>query len=227
MPPLEALRRVWLARADEVTGHELVAPVLGVARGAHGAPAPEHRDVAARGSRTGTLATAVDEHRFAAALYDRSRAGAARRDAIAAWASSIARGTRVAAAEACVDSLAEWGDRVGVSEERRPVSTVSARRYHVAALGPRPADPAGLETWRSAAAVLDRYHRHWSLDDPQVLRWQGESSAMLSTMPARQLTEHLGVRRTIDEARRRLGRDSPHVDRAAARVVEPIAFGPD
>jgi conjugative relaxase-like TrwC/TraI family protein len=163
-------------------------------------------DVDLRRSREAPPPT-VDEHRFVAALHEKERPGAARRDVVAAWAASLSGGATAGAVDACVTSLVArgWGDGVGVGESVRTIAEVSARRHHVAALGSRPSDPLALETWRRAAAELDRYRARWQLADrPEPLGVRG-SAAELSRLPARRLAEHLSVSRELDDARRRLG----------------------
>lgn len=147
----------------------------------------------------------VDEHRFRAALYDRERSGAARRDVVAAWAGSLRLGAAADAVNACVASLAPWPEGVGVAEGLRPVAPLCATSHHLVALGPRPDRPDALATWLSAAADVDRFRSRWGVDDPSEPLGVPGSPSDLAAMPARRLADHLSAARSLEEARRRLG----------------------
>lgn len=179
-------------------------------RGEHGrAAGAEHR----RWER-------LDEHRFVGSIFERERTGVARRDVVAAWAGALRGGASATDVDACVASVAPWGHRAGVAEQRRPMTDVVARGWELASLGPRPSEPRALATWRAAASELDRYRTRWGIDDPRDALGTSGSPAELSSMPARRLADHLEASRVLAEARRRLERDAAIGH--DARVLQPL-----
>lgn len=160
----------------------------------------------------------LDEHRFAASLFERERSGVARRDVVAAWAAALQDGAPAVHVDACVASLAPWGRGAGVAEARRAVTDVAARGWELSALGPRPSDPDALDAWSAAAAALDRYRSRWGVSDPSEALGARGTPVELSSMPARRLADHLATSRALADARRRLGRNGAIVH--DARVVQ-------
>lgn len=161
------------------------------------------------GDRARSGAATVDEHRFAR-LARTPHAGATRRDALAAWAGSLAAGASVVEAERCVEALADWGPGIGVGERSLPLAGLVPSPHLLGALGPRPSSHPDLVTWLRAATSLDRYRQEWSVDravaSTHPLGVAGGRLA-LARLPAKRLAHHLATERELAEARRRLGRD--------------------
>lgn len=155
----------------------------------------------ARGGRQENL----DEHRFAAAIFQTERRGVARRDALAAWAGATRSGASGEDIARCVDALADWGSGIGVSEGVRPASELVPSSHVRRALGPRPASPAALDIWHSAASSIVGYRARWDVRDP-VRALGAATRAELSVLPARRLADHLTTERAVEDALRRLGR---------------------
>jgi hypothetical protein len=78
--------------------------------------------------------------------------------------------------------------------------------HHLRALGPRPVDPAGHETWLTAARAIDVYRQRWGIE--RATEPLGTDRGLSSLPPAR-LADHLRVARQLDAARLRLGRRAP------------------
>jgi conjugative relaxase-like TrwC/TraI family protein len=190
-----ALRRYWHERAETLGA---LAPTF--ERQANGMRLP----AAGRGAGPGPV-PALDEHRFAAALYAAEHRSPTRRDAVAAWAAALAPGAPVVAVERCIGLLVPDGAGVGVAEPSLRRRDLVPTPHLVRALGPRPGDPAAFGVWQGAAAAIDRYRARWSLD--QSSRPLGEDApGARARMPARRLAEHLRAEREIADARRALGR---------------------
>jgi conjugative relaxase-like TrwC/TraI family protein len=225
----DALRLLWRVRAAGVGLTERALAIAGAPARALAGPAG-----------TGVVGTvdgvdALDEYRFAASLRAGTpHAAATRRDVVAAWAGAVRAGATVHSVERCASMVAEWGSGIGVGEESRPLRAVLPSQEVLRPLGPRPADPDALAVWRSAAAAIERYRARWAVTEGRGSgRDRGDgidgreqaafrsSPAMLATMPARQLAEHLAVARQVAEVRRRLGRaterQAPVPERAVGR----------
>jgi conjugative relaxase-like TrwC/TraI family protein len=141
----------------------------------------------------------LDEHRFAAAIYEAGPSGVARRDAVAAWAGSLIAGGPGDEISRCVDTLCDWGSSIGVAEPRRAPAAVLAHPHVLRELGPRPAEPERLVVWQSAAASIERYRARWGLGSTwRPLRTVTRDQ--LAAMPARRLVDHLSTERAIDDA---------------------------
>ncbi|HVX20237.1 MAG TPA: MobF family relaxase [Acidimicrobiales bacterium] len=211
----DLLRRWWAARAA-AAGFEpdrlQAAPYRASAAGpSYRASATEPPGRAGPSDRP-----VVDEHRFAAVLVRSVHATAARRDVVAAWASSLDGGAPAPDVLRCVDALSPWPAAVGAAEPRRAVAGLVPDGHLLAALGPRPGRPDQLAAWRSAAADIDRYRARWDVAD--VVHPLGDDRQR-SRMPARQLADHLAVSRRVADARRLLGRDAGrHVDGPELRL---------
>jgi conjugative relaxase-like TrwC/TraI family protein len=189
VPSGEELRARWAAVARDA-GWSAELLVEGPARGAP-----------ARGGRHEDL----DEHSFAAAIFQTERRGVARRDALAAWAGATRSGATGEELARCVDALADWGAGIGVSESLRPASELVPSSHVRRALGPRPTSPAALDVWHSAASSIAGYRARWDVRDPARALGAG-TRAELSALPARRLADHLATERAVDDALRRLGR---------------------
>lgn len=215
-------RRVaWAATRDEKVAVDATrlaqtwrrrAHAMGLGDAGLGAPARAAGTVRAGAPAGGERAGRLDEHRFAASIYELERVGVARRDVTGAWAGALRCGAAASAIDACVTSLAPWGAGVGVGEERRRATAVAARDHQLAALGPRPSDPGALAAWQAAAGALDRYRERWAIRGGREPLGVRGTPAELSSMPAHRLADHLETAHALEEARRRLG-----YDRAAER----------
>jgi len=96
--------------------------------------------------------------------------------------------------------------RVGVAEALATRQSVVPAHHHLRALGPRPFDPAGHETWLTAARAIDAYRARWGIE---LAAEPLGADRTLSSLPAARLAEHLRVERQLDAARMRLGRRAP------------------
>jgi conjugative relaxase-like TrwC/TraI family protein len=188
--PYDELVVDWRRRAC------LAGPQLDVARGA--GPSRSGLDDAARGDT-------YDEHRFAGEIAVTPHGGAFRRDVVAAFARSTRDGTPSASLDRVTDLwVPEAG--VGVAEALTTRRSVVPAPHHLRALGPRPIDPAGHETWLTAARTVDAYRERWGIERAtEPLGTDGT----LSSLPPRRLADHLRVARQLDAARARLGRRAP------------------
>ena len=146
-----------------------------------------------------------DEHRFAGVIAVTPHGGAHRRDVVAAFAGSAQDGVPAASLERVTDLWAPEA-QVGVAETLTPRRSVVPANHHLQALGPRPVDPAGHETWLTAARAIDAYRERWGLEraaEPLGMH------RTLSSLPPARLADHLRVARQLDAARLRLGRRAP------------------
>lgn len=161
----------------------------------------------------------VDEHRFAASLYEGAlHGGSTRRDVVAAWAQSLRGGAPAPEVERCVNALAPWPFPVGVSEVARPRAELVPSPLAVRALGPRPATVGALTTWLAAARTVDRARQRGT--DVRDLGSGGAARRSdLARLPIRQLADRLAVERVVVETRRRLGRARPPAQREADRSL--------
>ncbi|HSZ37108.1 MAG TPA: MobF family relaxase [Acidimicrobiales bacterium] len=146
-----------------------------------------------------------DEHRFAGVIEVTPHRGAHRRDVVAAFAGSARDGVPETSLERVTDLWAPEA-RIGVAEDLMARRSVVPANHHLRALGPRPVDPVGHETWLTAARSIDAYRGRWGIeraDEPL-----GGDRTLSSLAPAR-LADHLRVARQLDAARMRLGRRAP------------------
>jgi conjugative relaxase-like TrwC/TraI family protein len=162
----------------------------------------------------------VDEHRFAAAIFETHDLGVARRDAFGAWARSLRAGASADDLVGCVDMLTAWGPECGVAERRHAPAAVVPPAYVRELLGTRPASSESLEVWMRAAASITRYRKRWHVRDRS--RALGvQTRAELAAFSARRLSDHLVSERVIEDARQRLGRANDlEADRARGRGRE-------
>ena len=190
--PYDELAVEWRRRA----GH--AGPELELERPPRMGPFPPGKDPASVGG-------SFDEHRFAGVIGVTPHGGAHRRDVVAAFASSAQEGVPAASLERVTDLWAPEV-RVGVAETLTSRRSVVPANHHLQALGPRPFDPAGHETWLTAARALDAYRERWGIERAAEPLGAGRS---MSSLPAAQLADHLRVTRQLDAARLRLGRRAP------------------
>ena len=155
----------------------------------------------------GGSAGSYDEHRFAGVITVLPHGGAHRRDVVAAFAGSARDGVRAPSLEQVTDLWAPEA-RVGVAEGLASQRSVVPANHHLRALGPRPVDPAGHETWLQAARAVDAYRERWGIERA-VSEPLGAADHTLSSLPAVRLADHLRVARQLDLARVRLGRRAP------------------
>jgi conjugative relaxase-like TrwC/TraI family protein len=167
------------------------------------------KDPRVRPSLPGAVPVAVpgsyDEHRFAGVIAVTPHGGAHRRDVVAAFAGSARDGVPATSLDRVTDLWAP-GARVGVAEELATRRSVVPATHHLRALGPRPVDPAGHETWLAAARVIDAYRERWGVE--RAVEPLGTARSLPSLPPGR-LADHLRVTRQLDAARVRLGRRAP------------------
>ena len=163
---------------------------------------------AERGARAPGVAgpASFDEHRFAGVISLTPHGGAHRRDVVGAFAGAARDGVAASSLEQVADLWAPGG-RVGVAEERLTRRSVVPAPHVVAALGPRPIDPAGHATWVGAARAIDAYRGRWGIRDGAESLGVGRVG--LSSLPPAQLADHLRVTRQLDAARQTLGRRAP------------------
>ena len=158
-----------------------------------------------------TSASAVrgsyDEHRFAGVIALAPHRGAHRRDVVAAFAGSARDGVPATWVDE-VTGLWAPEARIGVAEELRSPRSVVPADHHLRALGPRPIDPAGHETWLAASRVIETYRQRWGVEQTAATEPLGTRRA-LSSLPPDRLADHLRVVRQLDAARGRLGRRGP------------------
>jgi conjugative relaxase-like TrwC/TraI family protein len=146
-----------------------------------------------------------DEHRFAGVIAATPHGGAHRRDVVAAFAGSARDGVPAGSLERVTD-LWVPDTRIGVAETLTSRRSVLPGNHHLRALGPRPVDPAGHETWLTAARAIDVYRQRWGIE--RAAEPLGTDRGLSSLPPAR-LADHLRVARQLDAARLRLGRRAP------------------
>jgi hypothetical protein len=147
-----------------------------------------------------------DEHRYAGVIALTPHGGAHRRDVVTAFAGAARDGAPAASLDRDTDLWAPEV-RVGVTEALMARRSVMPASHHLRALGPRPVDPVGHETWLTAARAVDAYRERWGIA-PRVVEPLGTDHALSSLPPAR-LADHLRVARQLDAARVRLGRRAP------------------
>ena len=146
----------------------------------------------------------LDEHAFASALRRDRPTALYRRDAVAAWCDGLAPGAPAAGVRAAVDRWLGRDDGPGVGERRRMTADLVPGRHLLAALGPRPASAAGLETWCRGARAVEDYRERFGVADR--IHPVGVAGPGLSDLAPARLAAHLRVARQIDETRRQLGR---------------------
>jgi conjugative relaxase-like TrwC/TraI family protein len=162
------------------------------------AAGPPGRDLA-------SVSGSYDEHRFAGVIAVTSHGGAHRRDVVAAFAGAAPGGVPAASLDRVTDLWAPEA-RVGVAEELMTRRSVVPANHHLRALGPRPVDTAGHETWLTAARAIDAYRERWGIE--RATEPLGADRTLSSLPPAR-LADHLRVARQLDAAQMRLGRRAP------------------
>jgi hypothetical protein len=96
-----------------------------------------------------------------------------------------------------------------VAEDIRPLRSVVPGGHLLAALGPRPIDPADHETWRDAAQSIDQYRHRWDVRERSDVLGVGALPSGISSLPTDRLVDHLRVTRHIEVARQQLGRRDP------------------
>jgi conjugative relaxase-like TrwC/TraI family protein len=185
--PYDELAVEWRRRAD------LAGPGL-------------DRDLRVRPPSLGTDGEIVpgsyDEHLFAGLIAVTPHGGAHRRDVVAAFASSARDGVPATSLDRVTDLWAPE-TRVGVAEALLSRRSVTPASHLVHALGPRPVDPAGHETWLTAARSIDAYRERWGIE--RAVAPLG-TDRRLSSLPPARLADHLRVTRQVEAARVRLGR---------------------
>lgn len=200
--PYEELAVAWRRRAG------LVAPGLEAGLRLHvQAKAGERERVPSDRTDSGSVPGSYDEHRFAGVIAGTPHGGAHRRDVVGAFAQAAQEGVPAASLERVTDLWAPE-TRVGVAEELTTRRSVVPANHHIRALGPRPLDPAGHETWLRAARAIDAYRARWGVarvDEPLGT----DRTRALSSLPPARLADHLRVARQLDAARARLGRRAP------------------
>jgi hypothetical protein len=169
-------------------------------------PLPPGKDIAPDSdSGSDSVSGSFDEHRFAGKIALTPHGGAHRRDVVAALADSARDGVPAASLDRVTDLWAPEA-RVGVAEGLMTRRSVTPANHHLRALGPRPVDPAGHETWLTAARAIDAYRERWGVErSAEPLG----TDRTLSSLPAARLADHLRVERQLDAARLRLGRRAP------------------
>ncbi|HXA74272.1 MAG TPA: MobF family relaxase [Acidimicrobiales bacterium] len=157
------------------------------------------------GPDSASVSGSYDEHRFAGVIALTPHGGAHRRDVVAAFAGSARDGVPAASLDRVTDLWAPE-PRLGVAETLMARRSVVPANHHLRALGPRPVDPAGHETWLTAARTIDGYRERWGIE--RAAEPLGNDRTLSSLPPAR-LADHLRVARQLDAARVRLGRRAP------------------
>lgn len=158
-----------------------------------------------RGRDPGGEPGSYDEHRFAGVIAVTPHGGAHRRDVVGAFAGSAREGVPAASVDRVTDLWAPDA-RVGVAEEMKTRWLVMPANHHLRALGARPVDPAGHETWLTAARAIDAYRARWGIERaPEPLG----VDRSVSSLPTARLADHLRVTREVDLAKVRLGRRAP------------------
>jgi hypothetical protein len=145
-----------------------------------------------------------DEHRFAGVISLTPHGGAHRRDVVGAFAVAARDGAPAASLDRVTDLWAP-AERVGVAENLLTRRSVVPAGEHLRALGPRPVDPAGHETWLGAARAIEGYRERWGIERAA----EPLGAEPLSSLPAARLADHLRVARQLGAARVSLGRRAP------------------
>jgi hypothetical protein len=146
-----------------------------------------------------------DEHRFAGVISLTPHGGAHRRDVVGAFGAAARDGVPAGSLERVTELWAPAGESIGVAEGMLTRRAVVPAPHHLRALGPRPIDPAGHETWLGAARVIDGYRSRWGIE--RNLEPLGAET--LASLPAARLADHLRVTRQLEAARTNLGRRPP------------------
>jgi hypothetical protein len=188
--PYDELAVEWRRRAG------FAGPAIELER--RTAPSPPGKDIV-------SVSGSFDEHRFAGEIALTPHGGAHRRDVVAALADSAWDGVPAASLDRVTDMWAPEA-RVGVAERLMTRRSVTPANHHLRALGPRPVDLAGHETWLTAARTIDAYRERWGVE--RAAEPLGTDRPRSSLPPAR-LADHLRVERQLDAARLRLGRRAP------------------
>ncbi len=161
-----------------------------------------------RGRGRAPTPPSFDEHRYAGVISLTPHGGAHRRDVVGAFAVAAPDGAP-AAALARVTDLWAPAERVGVAEDLLTRRSVVPAGHHLRALGPRPVDPAGHETWLGAARVIDAYRERWGIG--RAAEPLGPNAFRRSRRPDWPIT--CGWRVELDAARSSLGRRAPGGER--------------
>jgi conjugative relaxase-like TrwC/TraI family protein len=164
--------------------------------------------VPSRGTDLAPVPGSYDEHRFAGVIALTPHGGVHRRDAVAAFAGSARDGVPAASLDHVTDLWAPDAG-MGVAEELRTRRSVMPENHHLQALGPRPVDPAGHETWLTAARTIDAYRERWGIERAAAPLGTDRTVSSLSSLSPARLADHLRVARQLDTARARLGRRAP------------------
>jgi conjugative relaxase-like TrwC/TraI family protein len=157
-----------------------------------------------RGRAPALAPSSFDEHRYAGVISLTPHGGAHRRDVVGAFAVAARDGAPAASLGRVTDLWAP-AERVGVAEDLLTRRSVVPAGQHLRALGPRPVDPAGHETWLGAARAIEGYRERWGI----VRAAEPLGAERLSSLPAGRLADHLRVARQLDAARVSLGRRAP------------------
>jgi conjugative relaxase-like TrwC/TraI family protein len=154
----------------------------------------------------------INEHRFGAVLSLAPDGAARRRDIVAAFGTGALEGADAPSIERLTDLWTPARSvrvQVGVAEDIRPLRSVVPGGHLLAALGPRPIDPADHETWRDAAQSIDQYRHRWDVRERSDVLGVGALPSGISSLPTDRLVDHLRVTRHIEVARQQLGRRDP------------------
>jgi conjugative relaxase-like TrwC/TraI family protein len=155
-------------------------------------------------SMPATALACFDEHRYAGVISLTPHGGAHRRDVAGAFAVAARDGAPAASLDRVTDLWAPAA-RIGVAEDLVTRRSVVPAGHHLRALGPRPVDPSGHETWLGAAQAIDAYRERWGIG--RAVEPLGADR--LSSLPATRLADHLRVTRQLDAACVCLGRRPP------------------
>jgi hypothetical protein len=172
----------------------------------------EMRSLLASRQRAGASAS-INEHRFGASLSLAPDGAARRRDVVAAFSTGALEGADARSIGRLTDLWTPaCSDRaqLGVAEDIRSLRSVVPGSHLLAALGPRPVDPADHETWRNAAHAIDQYRNRWDVRDRSDVLGVDALHSGISSLPTDRLVDHLRVTRHIEVARQQLGRRDPH-----------------
>lgn len=148
----------------------------------------------------------IDEHRFAASLLTNGQPEVSRRNVVRAWSGALGRGAPAEEIERCVDRLLPSETGVGVAEPGHAPAAVVPSAAALRLLGARPTSGHQLGHWQEAAAGIARYSTRWGHDAAADLGREC-GGAELAGLPARRLADRLALSRSVQEVRRRLGRD--------------------
>jgi hypothetical protein len=166
-------------------------------------------DLAAVVGRSLSELGGLDEHRFAATLWDSPHAAPTRRDVVRAWCRALPRGATVGEVEQSVDAWVPPAPELGVAESRQALRGLVPAGYLLRTLGPRPVAARDQQVWLDGARTVDRYRRTWGVTAREEPLGLPDGTAPLARLPARRLADHLAVQRTLDGVAQRLGRTPP------------------